>query len=80
MRIWMDPARCRGCMRCELACSLHHSGHRLFNPEESSTRVYRDSDSGRITMSIDETCDLCIGEDHPLCVKHCVFGARGVMD
>lgn len=79
MRIWMDPAKCRGCMRCELACSLHHSGHRLFNPEYSSTRVYRNSDSGKITMSMDETCDFCIDEDYPLCVRHCVFGARGVV-
>jgi carbon-monoxide dehydrogenase iron sulfur subunit len=29
-------------------------------------------------MILDETCDLCENEEHPLCVNSCVFGARGV--
>jgi Fe-S-cluster-containing dehydrogenase component len=81
MKIWMDPKKCKGCLRCELACSFHKSGHKLFNPALSSTRVLRDNDNKEITMIIDESCDFCQNEDEDLslCVKYCVFGARGVM-
>jgi len=78
MKIWLDPKKCRGCLRCELACSYHKSGHKLFNPALSSTKVLRNNDNKKITMIIDETCDLCNNEDIPFCVKYCVFGARGV--
>ncbi len=73
----MDPGRCRGCLRCELACSWRHSGRRMFQPSISSTRVTRDNDTRRISMTIDSTCDGCAGEPAPLCVQACVFGARG---
>lgn len=79
MKIWMDPKKCRGCLRCELACSYHRSGHRMFNPAMSSTRVLRNNNNKEITMILDDTCDLCENEDILLCVKACVFGARGVM-
>ena len=79
MKIWMDPAACRGCLRCELACSYHRSRHRSFDPSISSTRVHRDNETGKTSIMIDETCDLCSNEDSPLCVRHCVFGARGVV-
>ena len=76
----MDPGRCRGCLRCELACSWHHSGHREFRPAISSTRVSRSNENRLITMSIDATCDGCAGEEGPLCVRACVYGARGVVE
>lgn len=79
VKLWMDPKKCKGCLRCELACSFHQSGHNLFNPELSSTRVYRDNDNKQIIMRIDDTCDYCENESIPLCVKYCVFGARGVI-
>ena len=81
MKLWMNPKKCIGCLRCELACSYHKSGHKLFNPMLSSTKVLRNNENKEITMVIDETCDLCESEDEdfPLCVKYCVFGARGVM-
>jgi len=81
MKIWMDPHKCKGCLRCELACSFHKSGYKLFNPALSSTIVLRNNENKEITMIIDETCDLCENEneDLPLCVKYCVFGARGLM-
>jgi len=75
----MDPHKCKGCLRCELACSFHKSGHKFFNPEISSTQIARNNDHKEIIMIIDETCDLCIDEDAPLCVKYCVFGARGIV-
>jgi hypothetical protein len=27
-------------------------------------------------MDLDETCDLCRGEETALCVRYCVYGAR----
>ena len=80
-KLWMDPHKCKGCLRCELACSFHRSGHKFFNPELSSTTVSRNNENKKIVMQIDDTCDLCESEDEdfPLCVKYCVFGARGVV-
>jgi Fe-S-cluster-containing dehydrogenase component len=80
MRLWMNPGRCRGCLRCELACSYHHSGHRLFQPGLSSTRVLRDGDSKAITMVLSDSCDMCENEETLLCVGACVFGARGAAE
>jgi len=74
--IRLHEDRCRGCRACELACSFHHSGHKAFNPKRSSTRVARDNDTGVITISQDATCDLCAGEEQPLCVRYCAYGAR----
>jgi Fe-S-cluster-containing hydrogenase component 2 len=44
----------------------------------SSTHISRDNDTAVIFMSVDSTCDLCEGEETPLCVKYCAYGARGV--
>lgn len=73
----MQPNVCRGCLRCELACSFHKSKHRSFNPAISATKVLRNNVDKSITMMIDDTCDLCTNEDAPFCVMSCVFGARG---
>ncbi|MBL7080412.1 hypothetical protein ISS39_08810 [Candidatus Bathyarchaeota archaeon] len=71
------PAKCKGCRACEMACSFRHSGRTSFQPSISSTKIVRDNDTGHITIELDETCDLCQGEEPPLCVKYCVYGARG---
>ncbi len=78
-KLWVNPKKCKGCLRCELVCSYHKSEHKLFKPALSSTKVLRSNENKVITMKIDETCDFCESEDVPLCVKYCVFGARGVM-
>lgn len=75
----LDITKCQGCRACELACSFHHSGHKLFNPAISSTKVSRDNDDGKITISVDSTCDYCAGEEQALCVKYCSYGVRSVM-
>ena len=59
-----------------MACGFHHSGRTSFQPSISSTKIVRDNDTGEITIELDETCDLCQGEETPLCVKYCVYGAR----
>lgn len=79
IKLWLYPKKCKGCLRCELICSFHKSGHRLFNPVLSSTKVLRNNENKEITMQIDEGCDLCEDEDIPLCVKYCPFGARGII-
>jgi carbon-monoxide dehydrogenase iron sulfur subunit len=79
MAIWIDPNKCKGCLRCETACSFHNSGHTSFQPSISSTKVLRSNENKKISISIDSTCDMCRGESFPLCVKACVFGARGVI-
>ncbi len=72
------PARCKGCRACEMACSFHHSGRTSFSPSVSSTKIVRDNDTGHISIDLDETCDLCWGEETALCVRYCVYGARGL--
>ncbi len=79
MKIWLDPGSCRGCLRCELACSFHNSGHKAFDLSLSSTRVLRSNENKRIQMTIDDTCDGCSNETAPFCVTACVFGARGFL-
>jgi len=76
--ILLDNERCQGCRVCEAACSFHHTGHKAFSPSHSSTHVSRDNDTAVITLTIDESCDLCQDEPTPLCVKYCAYGARRV--
>ena len=73
MKILTDASACCGCRVCELACSFHHS--RVFSPEASSIKVSRNNQNGEIGLFIDSTCDLCQGEDWPLCIEYCVYGA-----
>jgi len=61
-----------------MACSFRHSDRTSFQPSTSSTKILRDNDTGEIAIELDETCDLCQGEEIPLCVKYCVYGARGL--
>ena len=77
--ILLNPERCKGCRICEVACGFHHTGHKAFDPSRSSTHISRDNDTAVITMTIDSTCDNCSGEEKPLCVKYCAYGARGVI-
>lgn len=67
--IAMDLDNCTGCRACELACSWHF--HKLFDPEKSSIRVYRLDSLGEVQIVLTSTCDHCLGEDYPLCVKFC---------
>jgi carbon-monoxide dehydrogenase iron sulfur subunit len=72
-RINRISERCYGCRTCELACSFHHSG--LFSPERSSIRAMKNNHTGVITWRMDESCDLCEGEDRLFCVHYCSYGA-----
>lgn len=78
MKLWIDPAKCTGCLRCELACSFHHSRHISFQPERSSLRVNRSNVDRSIRIAFGDSCDGCAGERFALCVRACVFNALGV--
>jgi len=64
---------CTGCRMCELVCSFHHK--QVFSPELSSIRVSRNNRTAEIGLSINNTCDLCQGEEQLQCIKSCCFGA-----
>lgn len=78
MKLWIDPRKCTGCLRCELACSFHHSGHTCFQPERSSLRVARSNADKSLRIAFADSCDGCENERFPLCVRACVFSALGL--
>ncbi len=67
--LFMETSRCTGCRSCELACSFHHA--KVFNPEISSIKIYRDSNDAHIKYEFLDTCDLCQDEKIPACVAVC---------
>lgn len=75
MKISINIDLCCGCKTCQLVCSFHHT--KAFWPDKSSINISRNPQNGVVEWSINSTCDGCKGEDIPLCVKYCVYGALG---
>ena len=50
----IEPAKCTGCMQCELACSYDNEG--VFNPSKSRIKVFNFHDEGRF---VPYTCTQC---------------------
>lgn len=73
MEILNNAQLCTGCGTCELICSFHHS--EMFSTNFSDIHVLKSNKIGKVTWSIDPSCDFCIGEKQPLCVKYCPYGA-----
>jgi Fe-S-cluster-containing hydrogenase component 2 len=73
MNVRRKAERCYSCGQCRLVCSYHHTGR--FWPEKSSILVYRKPREGKIVWKRDATCDRCMGETVPLCVKYCKYDA-----
>ena len=67
--IMRDYAKCSGCRRCEIACSLRHEG-RIW-PEASRVRVFMLFPG----LEVPHLCSQC--EDTP-CVDACPVGALDV--
>ncbi len=78
--ITITPENCRGCRRCEVACSWHDPGP--LNPRLAGIHVMR-LDAGRrdypvINMECTERfCGKSDSPDkeEPACVRACLFGA-----
>lgn len=76
----LHPDKCTGCRVCEIACSYHFD--KLFNRKSYSIEVARNEKEGiflpvvhTIQTSKRKACDLCKGEQKPLCIKYCTVGA-----
>jgi Fe-S-cluster-containing hydrogenase component 2 len=69
LAVAVDPDLCNGCRTCELACSFHHAG--VMSPELSSVQVRRSNRTAAIQWLVTPSCDLCAGEEQPLCEKYC---------
>jgi carbon-monoxide dehydrogenase iron sulfur subunit len=59
----LDPAKCTGCMQCEMACSYENYG--IFNPSKSRIRVFDFHETGR---KVPYTCTQC---DEAWCMHAC---------
>lgn len=77
VRVVRNPKACYGCRACEIACSFHHQ--KAFSPGGGSIRVAKDHRTGSIHWQLDSSCDLCEGEDRPLCVRFCAYEALNMV-
>ncbi len=50
----IEPAKCTGCLQCELACSWENE--QVFNPSKSRIKVFTFHDEGRF---VPYTCTQC---------------------
>jgi len=50
----IDPAKCTGCLQCEMACSYEHTG--VINPATSRIKVFNFEHEGR---KVPYTCTQC---------------------
>ena len=50
----IDPAKCTGCLQCEMACSYEHTG--AINPSQSRIKVFDFEHEGR---KVPYTCTQC---------------------
>ena len=59
----IDPAKCTGCLQCEMACSYENYG--VFNPSKSRIKVFDFHHTGR---KVPYTCTQC---DEAWCLHAC---------
>jgi len=78
MKIIRNSNLCYACKTCQLVCSFHHT--KAFWPDRSSISVFRNPQDGTIKWQMNATCDKCIDDEEPLCVKYCMYGALRISD
>ncbi len=66
----IDPAKCTGCLQCEMACSLENEGS--YNPSKSRIKVFTFHDEGRF---VPYTCTQC---DEAWCLRACPVEAISI--
>ena len=52
--LYIEPAKCTGCLQCEMACSYENTG--AFNPAKSRIKVFNFEHEGR---KVPYTCTQC---------------------
>lgn len=62
------PAKCAGCLICELRCSFRFE--RAFNPIRAAIKVARSNREGEFSILFTEKCDNC-----GICARFCPYGA-----
>lgn len=81
----IDNNKCRGCRRCEMACSWSNSG--TTNPRLAGIKIKKNEEEGKDYPVFNQTCfDQFCGKEHsaekgngvPLCVTTCLFGAIAI--
>jgi Fe-S-cluster-containing dehydrogenase component len=82
LSIKIHPENCRGCRRCQVACSWHDPGP--LNPRFAGIRILSLDDGGTDYPVINMEClERFCGKQHPrcknalepACVSACLFGA-----
>ena len=63
----IDPAKCTGCLQCEMACSLENEG--VFNTSKSRIKVFTFHEEGKF---VPYTCTQC---DEAWCMHACPVDA-----
>lgn len=66
----IDPAKCTGCLQCEMACSLEHTGE--FNPARSRIRIF-EFEHG--LYNVPYACTQC---EAAYCLVACPVDAIGI--
>ena len=65
--LYIDPAKCTGCLQCEMACSYEHTG--VINPSKSRIKVFDFEHEGR---KVPYTCTQC---SDAWCMQSCPVDA-----
>jgi Fe-S-cluster-containing dehydrogenase component len=83
VRIVIHEDQCRGCRRCEMACSWQESG--ASNPRLAGIRIWKEEERGKDYPVLNQQCGetFCGREEPwspkgsrvPRCVAVCLFGA-----
>jgi len=83
--ITIAEENCRGCRRCQIACSSYDPGP--LNPRLAGIQVLRLEEGGDYPVINIECLERFCGkvhpgatEDKPACVAACLFGALSVTD
>lgn len=63
----INPDKCTGCLQCEIACSMEHTG--AFSLVNSSIKIFKFHDEGRF---VPYTCTQCA---EAWCLKACPVDA-----